>query len=255
MSTVPEASEDNSCPAMLQTPRASMHWWYLTLRILMHRPYLIAASLYRAPETELSEQDTYAIQKCRILAGQAITTIDQTCQENLISGWNGVWLTYQAVMVPILSLATISARESVTSEEGDTSVGGTQDPSSNEREWESQIRTAIGIFERMSSYSLAAVKSKIVVEQLLHACKNMKRSGSDMPSVYQSQDLPERDGFVAVFQGSLDNADFSALEFDGKEPGMDFLWDDMAWESMSGTLENMPFANPHDFEFEDTFEL
>jgi hypothetical protein len=255
MSTVPEASEDNSCPAMLQTPRASMHWWYLTLRILMHRPYLIAASLYRAPETELSEQDTYAIQKCRILAGQAITTIDQTCQENLISGWNGVWLTYQAVMVPILSLATISARESVTSEKGDTSVGGTQDPSSDEREWESQIRTAIGIFERMSSYSLAAVKSKIVVEQLLHACKNMKRSGSDMSSVHQSQDLPERDGFVAVFQGSLDNADFSALEFDGQEPGMDFLWDDMAWESMSGTLENMPFANPHDFEFEDTFEL
>lgn len=53
----------------------------------------------------------------------------------------------------------------------------------------------------------------------------------------------------------MDNADFSALEFDAQEPGMDFLWDDMAWESMSGTLENMPFANPHDFEFEDTFEL
>lgn len=254
-STEPQASEDSSCPTMLQTPRASMHWWYLTLRILMHRPYLIAASLCRAPETELSEQDRYAIQKCRILAGQAITTIDQTCQENLISGWNGVWLTYQAVMVPILSLATISARENTTSEEGNASFGGPQDLSSDEGEWESQIRTAIGIFERMSSYSLAAVKSKIVVEQLLHACKHMKRSGSDLPPVHKSQEQPEREGLMAVFQGSLDNADFSALEFDAQEPGMDFLWDDMAWESMSGTLENMPFANPHDFEFEDTFEL
>lgn len=158
-------------------------------------------------------------------------------------------------MVPILSLATISARASANSEEDNPSVGGPQDPSNDEREWESQIRTAIGIFERMSSYSLAAVKSKIVVEQLLHACKHMKRSGSDLPPVGQSQEHIDREGLMAVFQGSLDNADFSALEFDAQEAGMDFLWDDMAWESMSGTLENMPFANPHDFEFEDTFEL
>ncbi|GAB7321947.1 hypothetical protein MBLNU13_g03012t1 [Cladosporium sp. NU13] len=158
-------------------------------------------------------------------------------------------------MVPILSLATISAREGATSGENNASAGGLQDPSSDEREWESQIRTAIGIFDRMSSYSLAAVKSKIVVEQLLHACKHMKRSESDLPPADQSQEQLQREGFVGVFQGSLDNADFSALEFDAQEPGMDFLWDDMAWESMSGTLENMPFANPHDFEFEDTFEL
>jgi hypothetical protein len=203
----------------------------------------------------LSEQDRYAIQKCRILAGQAITTIDQTCQENLISGWNGVWLTYQAVMVPILSLATLSGRERATANESTAAVGDEQDSSSDEKEWEGQIRTAIGIFERMSSYSLAAVKSKIVVEQLLHACKNMKRSGSDVPLADQPQELPERDGLMGAFQGSLGNADFSSFEFDVQDADMDFLWDDMAWESMSGTLENMPFANPHDFEFEDTFEL
>jgi hypothetical protein len=158
-------------------------------------------------------------------------------------------------MVPILSLATISARESATFDDDNAPTGGSQGPSSDEVEWESQIRTAIGIFERMSSFSLAAAKSKIVVEQLLHACKHMKPSGSDLPPAYQSQEQPEREGLLGVFQGSLDNADFSALEFDAQEPGMDFLWDDMAWESMSGTLENMPFANPHDFEFEDTFEL
>lgn len=208
-----------------------------------------------SPETELSEQDRYAIQKCRILAGQAITTIDQTCQENLISGWNGVWLTYQAVMVPILSLATLSARDRATANEGSVAVGDDQVSLSDEQEWEAQIRTAIGIFERMSSYSPAAVKSKIVVEQLLHACKNVKRSGPDVPLDHQSQELFERDGLMGVFQGSSNNADFSALEFDAQDPDMDFLWDDMAWESMSGTLENMPFANPHDFEFEDTFEL
>ena len=251
----PQASEDSSCPAMLQTPRASMHWWYLTLRILMHRPYLIAASLGRVREADLSEQDRYAIQKCRILAGQAITTIDQTCQENLISGWNGVWLTYQAVMVPILSLAALSTVDRTVSDESGALASGDHGPSSDEREWETQVRTAIGIFDRMSSYSLAAAKSKIVVEQLLHACKHIKSPGSNVPPVSQTQERLEHDDSVIAFQGPLDTADFSALEFDAQDPNMDFLWDDMAWESMSGTLENMPFANPHHFEFEDTFEL
>lgn len=241
-----QALEDNSCPAMLQTPRASMHWWYLTLRILMHRPYLMAASLSRVPETDLSEQDRYVIQKCRVLAGQAITTIDQTCQGNLISGWNGVWMMYQAVMVPIMSLATLYTRECATSDEKSTAVGADQTPSDDEREWEAQVRTAIGLFERMSSFSLAAVKSKIVVEQLLHACKHIKTSGSDISLSQQPQEGSEYDSMFGVFQGSLDTADFSALEFDVQDPGMDFLWDD---------FENMPFANPHGFEFEDTFEL
>ena len=251
----PEAFEDSSCPAMLQTPRASMHWWYLTLRTLMHRPYLIAASLGRVPETDLSEQDRYAIQKCRILAGQAITTIDQTCQDNLISGWNGVWLTYQAVMVPILSLATLSTGEHAASDESNTAVGGDQSPPSDASEWEAQIRTAIGIFDKMSSYSLAAVKSKIVVEQLLHACKKIKPTGSNVSHVDQPQVRLEHDDSIGLFPGSLDNADFSVLEFDTQDPNMDFLWDDMAWESVSGTFDNMPFANTHHFEFDDTFEL
>jgi hypothetical protein len=251
----PRASEDSSCPTMLQTPRASMHWWYLTLRLLMHRPYLIAASLGRVPETDLLEQDRYAIQKCRILAGQAITTIDRTCQENLISGWNGVWLTYQAVMVPILSLAALSTGERAASDEDCRATSSDQALSSDECEWEAQIQTAIGIFDKMSSFSLAAVKSKIVVQQLLHACKRIKPHGSNAPPVHQSQVRPEHDGSVGVFQESLDTTDFSALEFDAQDPSMDFLWDDMAWESVSGTLENMPFANPHHFEFDDTFEL
>jgi hypothetical protein len=249
------ATEKISCPAMLQIPRASMHWWYLTLRILMHRPYLIAASLCRVPERELSEPDRYAIQKCRRLAGQAITTIDQTCQATLISGWNAVWLTYQAVMVPILSLATLFARERTTSDKSKATIDDEQALSNEEHEWEGQVWTAIGIFEKMSSYSLAAVKSKIVVEQLLHACKHKTLPGSNGPHIRQSQERPQNDCLGGVIQESLANANFSALGFDAQDPGMDFLWDDMAWESMSVTLDNMPFTNPHDFEFEDTFEL
>jgi hypothetical protein len=249
------ASEDGTCPVLLQTPRAFMHWWYLTLRFLMHRPYLIAASLSRIPEADLPEQNRYAIQKCRILAGHAIMTIDQTCQDNLIAGWNAVWLMYQAVMVPLLSLSALYASERNTSDETHGASDTDRTPSNEEVEWQVQIQTAINLFERMSSFSLAASKSKLVVEQLLHTCKQIKLSG---PSIMPNQQLHMRsdhESLVGNSQGLLDDTDFGTLDFNVQDLDMDLLWNDMAWESMSGTFENMPFANPHTKDFEDIFEL
>jgi hypothetical protein len=250
-----QASEDGSCPVLLQTPRAFMHWWYLTLRFLMHRPYLIAASLSHIPEADLPEQNRYAIQKCRILAGQAITTIDKTCQDNLIAGWNAVWLMYQAVMVPLLSISALYASECTTSDDSREASDTDRAPSGEELEWQAQIQTAINLFERMSSFSLAAVKSKLVVEQLLHACKQIKSSGSNTMSNQQSHLRPDHESLVGDSQGLLNSTDFGTLDFNVQDLDMDFLWDDMAWESMSGTFENMPFANPHTRDFEDVFEL
>lgn len=249
------ASEDDSCPALLQKPRAFMHWSYLNLRFLMHRPYLIAASLSRVPETDLPEQNRYAIQKCRILAGQAITTIDQTCQNNLIAGWNAVWLMYQAVMVPLLSLSALYTSEQAACGDGSAAADNDRAQSDEEREWQTQIQTAVGLFERMSSFSLAAVKSKLVVEQLLHACKRIKSPGVTVPQDQQSHARLDHESLLGDIRGPLENTDFGALEFNVQDLDMDLLWDDMAWESMSGTFDNMPFANPHTREFEDVFEL
>ncbi|GAB7321946.1 hypothetical protein MBLNU13_g03013t1 [Cladosporium sp. NU13] len=254
---MPMIDEDAFRQSFLYDQRLDVPWLALFNVVL-------ALGSLAAGTCHSTEHITYARRAQHILSQKSLGSNNLLILQahGLLSGYYLHWLNrpneahaMMAVMVPILSLATISAREGATSGENNASAGGLQDPSSDEREWESQIRTAIGIFDRMSSYSLAAVKSKIVVEQLLHACKHMKRSESDLPPADQSQEQLQREGFVGVFQGSLDNADFSALEFDAQEPGMDFLWDDMAWESMSGTLENMPFANPHDFEFEDTFEL
>jgi hypothetical protein len=248
-----QAFEDGSCPALLRTPRAIMHWWYLNLRILMHRPYLIAASLCRVPEANLSQQDIYAIRKCRMLAGQAITTIDQACQDSLIAGWNAVWLMYQAVMVPLISLSTLHTSSKITPKE--TSDTERVEPDSRDQaiEWEAQVKTAIRLFDRMSSYSLAATRSKVVIEQMLQACKDM---GSAKSHTTATGNHPaEQSGIAGDFQLSSNSFGAGLLDFDFQDPDMGFSWDDMAWESTSNTLENVPFADAYMREFQDAFEM
>ena len=250
-----QAFEDGSCPALLRTPRAIMHWWYLNLRILMHRPYLIAASLCRVPEANLSEQDIYAIRKCRTLAGQAIMTIDQTCQDTLIAGWNAVWLMYQAVMVPLISLSTLYTSPKPTPVEHSTATELRGDSSGETFEWQAQVQTAIGLFDRMSQYSLAAARSKIVVEQMLQACKDMESATSDAAGARQEIPPDEEGVIFGDFQSTLNSFNEGTLDFDLQDPDMGFLWDDMAWESTSNSLENVPFADAYMREYQDAFEM
>jgi hypothetical protein len=254
--TQPSASNPTSCPALLRTPRAIMHWWYLNLRILMHRPYLIAASLCRVPEANLSEQDIYAIRKCRVLAGQAITTIDQTCQDSLIAGWNAVWLMYQAVMVPLISLSTLYTGSKTPS--GEATASGVMESEARDQaiEWEAQVKTAIRLFDRMSSYSLAATRSKVVIESMLQACKDLS-PGQSNASESRHFPVEQSGGIVGVFHQSSSANSFGAgvLDFDFQDPDMGFSWDDMAWESTSNTFENVPFADAYLREFQDAFEM
>lgn len=245
--------EDVPCPTLLRTPRAIVHWWYLNLRILMHRPYLIAASLCRVPEANLSEQDIYAIKKCRMLAGQAIMTIDQTCQDSLIAGWNAVWLMYQAVMVPLISLSTLYTSPIATSDETEPTTRTNAVSKDEPLEWQSQVQTAIGLFERMSPYSLAATRSKVVVEQMLQACKGMSAVESNTT---ETRHVPAEPGsMVLESQSSLNNFSVGLPDFDFQDPDMGFSWDDMAWESTSNTFENVPFADAYMREFQDAFEM
>ena len=250
-----QAFENGSCPALLRTPRAIMHWWYLNLRILMHRPYLIAASLCRVPESNVSGQDIYAIRKCRLLAGEAIMTIDQTCQDTLIAGWNAVWLMYQAAMVPLISLSALYTSSKTTINAAGAATTTVHDPNQDATEWEAQVQTAIGLFDRMSSYSLAAARSKTVIEQMLQACKDMHTVNLDAAEPRQDP-LPDENGnMVGESQPYLNNFNEGLPDFDLQDPDMGLLWDDMAWESTSNTFENVPFADAYMREFQDAFEM
>lgn len=102
-SITPESTNDD-CPEQLKTPRLVLYWWYMTLRVLAHRPVLLASALRRLPFDNLLEEEQAIVAKCRRLAGQTIEHIDQACPDDMIATWTAVWLMYQAVMVPLVSL-------------------------------------------------------------------------------------------------------------------------------------------------------
>jgi hypothetical protein len=177
---------DISCPDFLKTPRAIMHWRYQNLRMLMHRPYLLATTLRRASNAALSQEEKMAVSRCRAMASQTIADINANCAESPISGWTGVWLMFQAVMVPLVSLFARLSTPGELMDQGrplsptGRSVAGSESAVSSavayneyEDHWRGQIETAIGFFERMRPWSTAAAKSRDVVERLYQASQHV----------------------------------------------------------------------------------
>ncbi|KAK5131460.1 hypothetical protein LTR08_000924 [Meristemomyces frigidus] len=255
----PPERDHTTCPEVLKTPRAIMHWWYLTLRMLMHRPFLLATALRRTPFASLSAEEKIAVGRCRTIAAQTITDIDKTCQDELVAGWNAVWLMYQAVMVPLVSLFSyLSSRAAYlnTNSPGqpvsETTVGGDEDAD----KWRAQIETTIRFFARMQRYSVAAAKSRDVVARLLDASKHVRQyyEASHLQQQLQEtqqqratplQDLDEP-AAVAHVSGMPNNninnnsnngASFGAPEgvtwglSPSGEAAMSSFWDDMMWDT------------------------
>ncbi|EMC91097.1 hypothetical protein BAUCODRAFT_127015 [Baudoinia panamericana UAMH 10762] len=165
-----------ACPEILKTPRLITHWWFMTLRILMYRPYLLATSLRRSPRRAKSADETTAIERCRIIAEESIRSINLHCPNELLAGWNAVWLMYQAVMIPLVSLFAMhpDRTKSTNSAEASaqTAAQSGNDNADDVLAWRIQVETAIVFFQRMTPYSMAAKRSTIIVERLYAASKH-----------------------------------------------------------------------------------
>jgi hypothetical protein len=101
----------------------------------------------------LSAEEKLAISKCRFAAAQTIEDIASQGKSNLISGWNGVWLCYQAAFVPLVSLFTDLSNPEETDK------------------WRNQVEKAIDYFTKMEKYSVAAKSSAEVVSRLLESSR------------------------------------------------------------------------------------
>lgn len=177
---------DNACPAILKTPRAIMHWRYQNLRLLLHRPYLLATALRGTPYTSLSVEEKVAVARCRTIAAQTISDISKTCEEELIAGWNAVWLLYQAVMVPLVSLFSALSTSGPRTQSGNAvkvransqTTQAVDSRASDQleedmRNWRQQIEMALSFFDHFTCWSVAAKRSKDVVTRLYEASKQI----------------------------------------------------------------------------------
>jgi hypothetical protein len=82
--------DEDTIPKFLKIARLVMKWRYQNLRIILHRPYLLSASLRKTQFQNLTAEEKVAIGKCRLIAAKTIEEIASECKEDVICGWNGV---------------------------------------------------------------------------------------------------------------------------------------------------------------------
>lgn len=68
-----------------------MYWRYQNLRLLLHRPYLLATVLRAGDNTSLSTEEKVGVGRCKAVAARTISDISNMCPQDLLAGWNGVW--------------------------------------------------------------------------------------------------------------------------------------------------------------------
>lgn len=217
------------CPESLYTARCVMKWRYQNLRIVLLRPVLLNLA-NRGHQSSPSQEELIAVQKCRSIARQTIEDIAHEWTPNQMLGWNGVWLMYQASMIPLVSIFWEPWN------------------SAQVRDCQTQIEVVLEAFEGMTDWSLAARRSREVLFKMYEATK---RPLTQLPSPLGSG------GSNLVHQGHvLDDEQMGQVGMTGQEGLLmldhDGVWDldGMLWTQLPDNLD-MPYDGMPSMEFED----
>ncbi|KAF2641895.1 hypothetical protein P280DRAFT_541382 [Massarina eburnea CBS 473.64] len=237
---------NESCPDFLRRVRFVMKWRFQNIRIVLHRPILLSTALRRCPFNVLSAEEKVAVGKCRIVAAKTIEDMSNECQPDLISGWNAVWFTFQACMVPLVSLFSDT---SMPEEAG---------------KWKASIETALAFFERSKPWSIAAKRSLDAVSKLYQAYKAQSAilTQPEQPPVPISvQQQQQQQQFVNNMQG-MQGFDYSAVpegttyamhpsavSWNTDPNTISGFWDDMMWDTNLPDMLETPFGIATDYDF------
>jgi hypothetical protein len=230
---------NEACPPFLQRVRLVMKWRFQNIRIVLHRPVLLSTALRRCPFANLSAEEKVAIGKCRIIAAKTIEDISNECLPDLISGWNAVWFTFQACMVPLVSLFSDSSM-----------------PEEIEK-WKASVETSLAFFERSKPWSIAAKRSMDAVQKLYQAYKMQGHAQSE-------QHLPPQPHFQHNNGMEISHFDYSGVpDVSGlnmnmpawsNDPGamqhLSGYWDDMMWDTNLPDMLETPFGLANDYDFQ-----
>jgi hypothetical protein len=229
------------CPPFLQRVRLVMKWRFQNIRIVLHRPVLLSTALRRCPFANLTAEEKVAVGKCRIIAAKTIEDISNECLPDLISGWNAVWFTFQACMVPLVSLFADSSM-----------------PEEIEK-WKHSIETALAFFERSKPWSIAAKRSKDAISKLYQAYKCQFTVHGQIDQTQAQHHFTNNGG--AVMEGHFDYnnvPDVAALSMNtavwGNDPNamqqLNGYWDDMMWDTNLPDMLETPFGLGNDYDFQ-----
>jgi hypothetical protein len=241
------SNHEEPCPEFLHRVRFIMKWRFHNIRIVLHRPVLLTTALRRCAWADLSAEEKVAVGKCRSIACTTIEEISRDCMPDLISGWNAVWLCFQACMVPLVSLfSDASIPEEVES-------------------WKISIETALKFFSRVGDWSIAAKRSGDAVSRIYtaykaHTAAPLQHSIAPTPQHSQhSYPLQNTYPQFNVPQLSLDpNAipfDFNTAmpgwpSIDSNNPTfLNYFWDDMMWDTNLPDMHDASHGPINEYDF------
>lgn len=173
---LPSVLKDHQpCSESIKTVRTVMRWRYYNQRILLYRPTLLNYAMRRVPYIALRSEERTAIEKCRQVAEESIRNIAATAQLNQLCGWNAVWWTFQASLVPLVGLFL-----------NDPTVN---DPRASIESCQVQVEMAMMTLARMQSFGHTAKRSLDAISRIYEASK-------------RGQDLADPDSSASIFGGS-----------------------------------------------------
>ncbi|PLB51613.1 hypothetical protein P170DRAFT_471545 [Aspergillus steynii IBT 23096] len=236
------------CSESIAVARTVMKWRYLNQRMLLYRPTLLSYAMRRVPYIALRSEERTSIERCREIAEATISDISSTAQSHGMSGWNAVWLLFQATMVPLLGLFL--------------NDNTTSDPRASIESCQGQVEMAMLILARLQPWSPTAKRTLDAVARIFEASKRGPEM-TDMngqyatprdsivsgvaPAILPSQNEFGRGTMVA---NEVSFTDPFAPSFMDDSAGQQ-LWDFLSWSDSSlwpgvADLDCSPETNPFD---------
>lgn len=177
----------------------------------------------RVPYIALRAEERAAIERCREIADGTIRDISSTAPSNQMSGWNGVWLVFQAVLVPLLGLflndqTVVDARASTEA-------------------CQTQVEIAMMVLARMQPWSPTAKRTLDVVSRIYEASKRGPDMVSDASGVSSTgYPVDGQGGFPGLIPGSFADNSLpieAALPQAYLEDPLNHMWDYLSWSDNS----------------------
>lgn len=214
---LPAALKDHEpCSESLATARTVMRWRYYNQRMLLYRPTLLSYAMRRIPYIALQPEERTAIERCREIADTTIHDVSANTKQNQMSGWNGVWRLFQAVMVPILGLFL------------DDDTAG--DPRASTGSCQTQIEIAMLTLARMQPWSPTAKRTLDVVSRIFEASKRDPDSANHSLPSTQPAGTGIRPGLPTEQDNGIDEGELP----DGfADPILDDAVGDNLWDYLS----------------------
>lgn len=160
----PVLKNHEPCTESITTVRTVMRWRYYNQRMLLYRPTLLSYAMRRVPYIALRAEERTAIERCREVAEISIQNIAATAQLNQLCGWNAVWWTFQASLVPLIGLFL----NDPTADDHRATIESCQ----------AQVETALTTLARMQSFGHTAKRSLDALARIYEASKR----NQDLPS-------------------------------------------------------------------------